>query len=102
MLRLPIGATVLCRDGIAGRLKYMVIDPDDTEIADLIVERGFLRHKDIVVPVSCVEQAAEDSITLNAQIADPPALPEYGEVEFAMPDPTSRPVCRHPIEHTRV
>lgn len=102
MLRLPIGAAVLCRDGIAGRLKYVVIDPDDTEITDLIVERGFLRHKDIVVPVSWVEQAAEDSITLNAQLDDLRALPEYREVEFAMPDPTCKPVCGHPVEHTRV
>ncbi len=45
---LPIGATVRCRDGAAGQLKYVVIDPDDGEVTHLIVERGLLlrlRHR---------------------------------------------------------
>jgi osmotically-inducible protein OsmY/sporulation protein YlmC with PRC-barrel domain len=102
MQRLPIGASVLCHDGIAGRLKYVVIDPDDTEITDLIVERGFLRHHDVVVPVSWVEQATDESITLNAQIVDLRALPEYHELEFAMPDLSCKPVCGHQVEETRI
>jgi osmotically-inducible protein OsmY/sporulation protein YlmC with PRC-barrel domain len=102
MLRLPIGAAVLCRDGIAGRLKYVAIDPDDTETTDLIVERGFLRHHDVVVPVSWVEQATDDSIMLNAQIDDLGALPEYHELEFAMPDLSCKPVSGHQVEETRI
>ena len=99
---LLIGATVRCRDGTAGRLKYVVIDPDDGAVTHLIVERGLLLHRDIVVPAAWVERTSEYEIVLNATAADLNALPEYHEVEFMEPDLSYRPLSGHRVEETRV
>jgi osmotically-inducible protein OsmY/sporulation protein YlmC with PRC-barrel domain len=99
---LPTGATIRCRDGAAGRLKYVVIDPDDGEVTHLIVERGMLLRRDIVVPAGWVERASEDEIVLNATVADLKALPEYHEIDFIEPDPSYRPLSGHRVEETRI
>ena len=39
---LPIGATIRCRDGTAGKLKFVVLDPENGEVTHLVVERGIL------------------------------------------------------------
>lgn len=99
---LPIGATIRCRDGAAGRLKYVVIDPNDHEVTHLIVERGMLLHRDIVVPVAWVEQTSEHEIVLNATVADLNALPEYREFDFIEPDPSYHPLSGQRVEETRI
>lgn len=99
---LSIGATVRCRDGAAGRLKYVVVDPDDNEVTDLIVERGLLLRQDIVVPIGWVEQASEDEIVLNATATELNKLPEFHEVDFMEPDLSYRPLSGHRLEETRI
>ncbi len=99
---LPIGATIRCRDGEAGRLKYVVIDPDDGQVTHLIVERGMLLRRDIVVPAAWVEQSSEHEIMLNATVAELNAQPEYREIDFIEPDPSYRPISGHRVEETRV
>lgn len=99
---LPIGVTIRCRDGEAGRLKYVVIDQDDGEVTHLIVERGMLLHRDIVVPVAWVEQTSAREIVLNATVADLDALPEYRTFDFIEPDPSYRPSNGQRIEETRI
>src|SRR5258706_2132760 len=99
---LPIGATVRCRDGAAGRLKYVVIDPDDGEVTHLIVERGLLLRRDIVVPAGWVEHSSEDEIVLNATSAELNALPEYREIDFMEPDLSYRPLSGHRVQETRI
>ena len=101
-MELPIGADVVCRDGEAGRLKYVAVDPVTNTITDLIVEHGVVLKRDFVVPVRWVDRSDAHQIMLNAQIADLALLPEYREVEFMQPDPTYRPVSGHRVEDTRV
>lgn len=99
---LPIGATIRCRDGEAGRLKYVVIDPDDGTVTHLIVERGVLLRYDIVVPAAWVERSSEHKIALNATLAELNALPEYREFDFIEPDPNYHPPSGHRVEETRL
>jgi sporulation protein YlmC with PRC-barrel domain len=102
LMRLSIGSAIRCRDGMAGRLKYVVIDPDDGKVTNLIVERGRLLRRDIVVPAAWVEEESEGEIVLNATTEDLNTLPEYKEFEFMEPDPTYRPVSGHRVEDTRI
>ncbi len=101
-MELPIGASVHCRDGEAGRLRYVVIDPDRGAITDLIVQQGRLLKRDVVVPIMWVERSDADAIVLHASCADLELLPTYREVEFERPDPTYRPASGHRLEDTRV
>jgi osmotically-inducible protein OsmY/sporulation protein YlmC with PRC-barrel domain len=97
-----IGTPVLTRDGAAGRLKYLVVDPAEEAITGLIVERGQLLHKDVVVPSSWVEKANGQAVVLDASVPELETLPEYREVEFRTPDPSARPIAGHPPAETRV
>jgi sporulation protein YlmC with PRC-barrel domain len=82
-----IGAPVRVREGEAGRLKFVVVDPRDDEVTDLIVERGRLLRRPVVVPVGWVKRADENAIELNASLDDLEDVPEYREIEFQVPDP---------------
>jgi osmotically-inducible protein OsmY/sporulation protein YlmC with PRC-barrel domain len=96
-----IGAPVLTDEGEVGRLKYVVVDSDAEVVTHLIVERGRLLRRDIVVPAGWVEHADAQGIRLNAKMADLEGLPEFREVEFWAPDPTARPVLGHPPVNIR-
>jgi osmotically-inducible protein OsmY/sporulation protein YlmC with PRC-barrel domain len=96
-----IGVPVLTDEGEVGRLKYIVVDSDAGMVTHLVVERGRLLRRDIVVPIGWVEQADAQGIRLNAKMAELDALPEYREVEFWAPDPTARPVAGHPPVNIR-
>jgi sporulation protein YlmC with PRC-barrel domain len=101
MMLLSIGATIRCRDGVAGKLKYVVVDPEDGEVTHLIVSRGKLLRRDIVVPVSWVEREPAGEIVLNATAKELNDLPEYKELNFIRPDPSYRPLSGHRVDDTR-
>jgi sporulation protein YlmC with PRC-barrel domain len=90
-----IGVPVHAAEGEAGRLKYVVVDPDAEAVTHLVVERGRLGRHDVVVPVGWVEQADASGIRVNATLAELESLPEFRAVEFWAPDPTARPVAGH-------
>ena len=98
---LSIGATIRCRDGVAGKLKYVVLDPENGEVTHLIVERGRLLRRDIVVPAAWIEEESEGEIGLNATADDLNKLPEYKEFDFIQPDTSYRPLSGHRVEDTR-
>jgi osmotically-inducible protein OsmY len=97
-----IGAPVLTDEGEVGRLKYVVVDPRAEIVTDLVVERGRLLRREIVVPVGWVEHADAQGIRLHAKMADLEGLPEFREVEYWAPDPTARPISGHPPADTRI
>ena len=97
-----IGAPVLTDEGEVGRLKYVVVDPRAEIVTDLVVERGRLLRREIVVPVGWVEHADAQGIRLHAKMADLEGLPEFREVEYWAPDPTARPISGHRPADTRI
>jgi hypothetical protein len=97
-----IGAPVLTDDGEVGRLKYVVVDPDAAVVTQLVVERGRLLHREMVVPAGWVEHADGQGSRLQAKLDELEALPEFREVEFWAPDPTARPISGHPPTDTRI
>jgi osmotically-inducible protein OsmY/sporulation protein YlmC with PRC-barrel domain len=92
-LEFKIGSRVFSRDGEVGRLKYLVVDPETETIDSLVVERGKILHKDIVVPVSWVEKADQERVVLNASLSDLETLPEFLKVEYRPLDPNSGPIA---------
>lgn len=82
-----IGATIHCRDGSTGVLHRVVLDPYTHQVADLVVERGLLRRRDRVVPVSVVEDATADHVYLTIDSQQLSQYPEYSEVEYELPAP---------------
>lgn len=101
-MELLIGARVMCRDGEAGRLRYVVVDPATEAITELIVAHGHILKRDIVVPLNWVAHTNGDQIMLNAALVDLKRLPTYREVEYLRPDPSYAPVHGHRLEDTRM
>ena len=89
---LPIGATIRCRDGTTGKLKFVVLDPENGEVTHLVVERGILPRREIVVPVSWVEGSSESEIVLNATLKELDKLPDYDELNFIDPKLDYKPL----------
>src|SRR5690348_558955 len=94
-LEFRIGSRVFSRDGEVGLLKYLVVDPETETIDSLVVQRGRILHKDIVVPVSWVEKADQERVVLDASLSDLETLPEFLEVEYRPLDPSSPPIAGH-------
>jgi len=87
LLDFDVGARVYCADEEAcGRLHKVVVNPHTREVTDLIVERGFLRKQERVLPVAMVERAAEDGIYTSMDMDGLSNLPEYREIEFEEPE----------------
>lgn len=101
-MELLIGARVMCRDGEAGRLRYVVVDPATDAITELIVAHGRILKRDSVVPLSWVAHSDSGQIVLDAALADLKRLPTYREVEYLRPDPSYAPVHGHRLEDTRM
>lgn len=66
--RMP-GAEVICPDGTAGQLERLGVRPHSDEITHLIIRRGFLFQRELLVPADLVEAIAPETNTV--QLAPP-------------------------------
>ena len=80
-----IGARVHCEGEVCGKLLKVVVDPQSERVTDLIVEHGFLKKIDRVVPVSAVEKTADQGIYLSIPKDELEESTEYCEIEFREP-----------------
>lgn len=84
-LDFAIGARIHCKDGRAGVLRKVVVDPHSRRVIDLVAEKGLLQKKDRVLPISIVVKASAEDIYLTIQSTELPNYPEYRETDFAVP-----------------
>jgi len=73
------GAEVVSPDGIAGQLDMLGVRPHSDEITHLVVRRGFLFQRDVLVPIDWVDQVSPETnqIHLKARVSQVAAMPEY-------------------------
>lgn len=83
-----IGADVFCVDGKAGSVERVVFSPRRRMVSHLIVGKGMVLHKDIVVPIDRVVRADDRHVDLDLTLDELKDLPEYKVVEYIAPDPT--------------
>jgi uncharacterized protein YrrD len=86
-LSLGIGVQVHCRDGRVGTLVKVVANPEQRQVTDLIVEKGFLLKRDRIFPLSDVDGATETEIHLAINSSDIADYPEYRTMVVEEPDP---------------
>jgi hypothetical protein len=85
-LDITIGSSVHCRDGRAGHVVALVVAPGSKRLTHLVVERGRLLHRNVVVPISVVKGAQGGTVQLDMDSADLDSLPLDTEIDFAVPD----------------
>lgn len=76
--RMP-GADVLCPDGTAGQLELLGVRPKSDEITHLIIRRGFLFQRDLLIPAEWVQdiEVESNTVQLRAPLSEVVNLPEY-------------------------
>jgi len=63
--QLGLDLRVQCLDGQGGKISNVVIDPDSRQPTHLVVKRGRLHVREILVPVSLVAEVTEAAVFLN-------------------------------------
>ena len=77
------GASVYATDGKVGKIDELVIDPETHRVTHLVLRQHFLLNKWIVtIPVSDIERADKDSISLKLDKAAIEALPAVALKKF--------------------
>jgi len=81
-----IGTEVYCGADKAGKVERVVISPRRKTVTHLIVGRGMVLHKDIVVPIERVVHADQERVDLDLTIDELKQLPDYHVVDYITTD----------------
>ena len=98
---MPFGTNVVDADGKAvGSLKHLVLDPQSRQVVGLVVHRGILNRREVVVPLTQVAASGEDvRLALHADEID--ALQRFHAPHFqVMPDHWEMPLGFDQRGHT--
>jgi uncharacterized protein YrrD len=68
---------VRCIDGVAGVVDQVLTEGESDRVTHLIVRRGSLLTRDLVVPVSHVREITDNVIELDLTLEQLDAMPEY-------------------------
>jgi len=71
--------SVVCTDGVAGTLNRVLTEGDTDRVTHLIVRRGALIARDIMVPAALIATADEQTVHLTISQAELDRLPEFPE-----------------------
>lgn len=74
---LRMGLRVVALDGVAGRIRRVLVDTGSGSVTHLVLRQGILAPRDRLVPVDWVSSVTAEVVTLAATRADLAALPEY-------------------------
>lgn len=80
-----IDAAVHTRDGEAGRVWKVAMDPRDNKVTHLIVHKGIVFGRNVVVPVERIMRVDEGEVWIDVTNAELKAYPDYEETSFTEP-----------------
>jgi uncharacterized protein YrrD len=88
-MNIEIGARVRTRDDAdVGEVHRVVVDLERQEVASIVVLKGRLLSRDILVPLEHVERADEDGVSLKITTDELEQLPDFSYNEILTPPPT--------------
>ena len=85
-LDIKIGSPVRCRDGRAGGVIKLVVEPGSKRVTHLVLEKGWKLTHDVAVPIERIERVEDGWVVLDMSVDELNALPEYAELDYAVPD----------------
>jgi sporulation protein YlmC with PRC-barrel domain len=88
-MRIDIGARVRTRDGQhVGEVHRVLIDLDDAAVTGIVVLKGRLLTRDILVPLDFIDRVEhDDEVVLRLNEAELDQLPEFAYNEILAPPP---------------
>ena len=86
---IEIGARVRTRDDAdVGEVHRLVVDLEEQTVSSIVVLKGRLLSRDILVPLQYVERADEDGVLLGLTTEELEQLPDFAYNEILSPPPT--------------
>jgi uncharacterized protein YrrD len=79
------GARVVAANDELGRVERVVVSPGSGEVTGLVVRKGLLLRRDIVIPIEAVEDAIEELVRVRFTPNELNEFPEYHEEDFINP-----------------
>src|SRR5216683_5153447 len=87
-MKIEIGAPVRTRDGKhVGEVHRVLIDLDDHLVTGIVVLRGRLLSRDILVPIDFIDRVEGDEVVLTLDEAELDQLPDFAYNEILAPPP---------------
>src|ERR1700738_5179390 len=80
-----LGASVDAIDGEVGRVDRVIVRLGSGEVTGLVVRKGLLLGRDIVIPIEAVDRADDESVHLGLSLDQVNALTEFNPDEFTRP-----------------
>lgn len=99
--RIELGDRVQAVDGRVGMVEKVIVDPDERKPGYLVVKRGRLRPRRIVVPVGLVDEVSTGRVSLSIKRDALDDFPDYevterhGTYEKPVPFGSQRPVAAY-------
>ena len=87
-MNIEIGASVRTRDGKrVGEVHRVLIDLDDNSVTGIVVLKGRLLSRDILVPLDFIDRVEDDEVVLTLDENELDQLPEFAYNEILAPPP---------------
>lgn len=77
---IPVDAKVVCRDGRAGYVSTVIVDPVQRKVTHLVVQRS--ADVDHLVLLDHLDRTEEDTVYLACTMAELKAMPEFTETHY--------------------
>jgi uncharacterized protein YrrD len=96
-MKIDIGARVRSRDGRdVGEVHRVLVDLDDNSVTGIVVLKGRLLSRDILVPLDFIDQANGKEVVLTLNEDELDQLPDFAFNEFLVPPPAMTEVGPYP------
>jgi uncharacterized membrane protein/sporulation protein YlmC with PRC-barrel domain len=93
MRELPVDAKVFCRDGEAGQVTDVVVDPHARAVTHIVVREGGLAGREFLVPLEKVSDSSRARVQLTCTVADLSKFPEFTTTRYVpASSPEAQPV----------
>jgi uncharacterized protein YrrD len=77
-MKIDIGATVKTREGDElGKVERVILDPTTRDVNAVVVHKGLILNRDVVVPISLVQKADENEVLLRVGREYLQELPDF-------------------------
>jgi len=81
-MQIPLNAQVECTDGVCGRSEYVLINPVDDHVANLVVKEDSSPNTEYIVPVEYVTETIADMIRLSCSKAELEKMAPFINTKF--------------------
>jgi uncharacterized protein YrrD len=76
-LRIQPGSPLVARTDEVGRIDLVIVQPETGELVGVVVRRGILLQRDVLVPIETVTAATEDGVRTRLSVEELNALPAF-------------------------